>query len=156
MLYKMLSYERLQISYDTAGAGFVGGKRRQLFITKSRTLARRVEEYFTSLAKSLDRTFNLTLGGVAGRQLDSDSVASDELIFEDDGDIDKYRPDLPLRFSELKDDHFPLFLTFDKVSISNLRLHNLLTFLHSCTVCWKMTMICSFLNARGRVTIEKL
>jgi hypothetical protein len=111
MLFKMLGHER-SLQYwgsDTP-------KPRQMFVTQSRVLAGKVEEYFARLVSSLaagDNSFEeLALRAKArqGRlQEGGDLVDLDEDI--------NWRRDLPDRFSCLTDDHFPLFLTFEKVGL---------------------------------------
>lgn len=86
---------------------------RQLFVTQSRVLAGRVEEYYNELvrtyqtrAKSLEEITHLSETAVANR--------ASNLIAKDDNDDE--RKDLPSRFSKLEDKHFPLFLTVNQVS----------------------------------------
>ncbi|KAI0292973.1 P-loop containing nucleoside triphosphate hydrolase protein [Multifurca ochricompacta] len=69
---------------------------RQLFVTQSRMLADKVEEYFIKLLQSLKNREEAGL-------VDQDEAAN-------------WRDDLPRRFSELSDSHFPMFITFDKLS----------------------------------------
>lgn len=109
MLFKMLLIERAYKLHDEVP------KPRQVFVTKSRILAQKVQEYFEKLAVTLDRT------SMTAQQLkDASSVANDKadatpqaLVANNDLG---WRADLPRRFSELEDKHFPLFITFDEVS----------------------------------------
>jgi hypothetical protein len=41
-------------------------------------------------------------------------ILTEERLIDED-DEENWRGDLPTRFSELRDEHFPLFVTFDKV-----------------------------------------
>ncbi|KAG6867452.1 hypothetical protein C0993_002572 [Termitomyces sp. T159_Od127] len=87
-------------------------KPRQIFVTKSRVLASKVEEYFTKLLESLKVTSqspeDLRKLVLAKR---NNQVDDDNLVDLDDED--KWRSDLPRKFSKLQDSDFPLFLTFD-------------------------------------------
>ena len=104
MLFKMLGVER-------SFASLSNKKIRQVFVTQSRVLAERVQEYYTKMARS----------SVAGERSEGEvkqratqrTQAEKELIELDDEDDSQ--SGLPKKFSELTDDHFPLFLTFDKV-----------------------------------------
>ena len=103
MLFKMLNVEQ-------SSPMFSDRKIRQVFITQSRILAERVEEYYVKLVQ----------GFVAGERGGMDTArrvlrpqAEKGLIELDDED--DIQSGLPQKFSELTDDHFPLFLTFDKV-----------------------------------------
>jgi hypothetical protein len=85
---------------------------RQLFVTQSRMLADKVEEYFIKLLRSL----------VLPSQTKSDisDLLERQKNREEAGLVDQdealnWREDLPQRFSELHDSHFPMFITFDKV-----------------------------------------
>jgi hypothetical protein len=115
MLFKMLGIERAysMISEDSAHP-------RQVFITKSRVLVRKVEESFFKYLESL-------YAGSSGHQntfqriRNFDVDASDEFhIIENDNE--EWRSDLPQRYSELEDNHFPLFITFDEVSFIGIEV----------------------------------
>lgn len=84
-------------------------KPRQLFVTQSRVLANRVKDYYDKLS-----------GQLSASGLPSESTSDDPSQTVPDGlgdpdEEDEWRDELPKRFSELEDRHFPLFLTFDKV-----------------------------------------
>ena len=105
MLFKMLIIQRIwQRCPDT------GSKPRQVFVTQSRALATKVGEYFAKLMSSLE-TAACSLEEL--RALDKD--AEQEIEFVDQDDNKQWRSDLPERFSELRDEHFPLFTTYDQV-----------------------------------------
>ena len=88
---------------------------RQLFVTQSRVLATRVEEYYKKLADSLDIACK-PLEEMKKSTLEQSKSENDgELV---DLDEEEWRGDLPKRFSELQDHHFPLFITFDKVTLA--------------------------------------
>lgn len=85
-------------------------KRRQVFITQSRVLTLRVQEYYIKLAQSLatgrknpEEPTNIT----------QDILVEKKLMDHDEEHHSQSR--LPKKFCELTDDHFPLFITFDKV-----------------------------------------
>lgn len=114
---------------------------RQLFVTQSRVLAGRVEEYYNELVrtyqtrtKSLEEIAHLSETVVANR--------TSNLIAKDDKDDE--RKDLPSRFSKLEDKHFPLFLTFNQVSdLAMLKVVRYLSFFsfyrHSFVGYWSPT-----------------
>lgn len=78
---------------------------RQMFVTQSRTLARKVRSYSIQL-----RQTEANAAGVqSGESLHGLSLMEMDENAEEDGV-------LPARFSELEDSHFPLFLTYDQVS----------------------------------------
>lgn len=104
----MLGIERAWQSNRDAMA-----KPRQVFVTQSRVLAVKVEEYFTKLMASL-ATGALSkeeLAKIAKAKKNEDT----EGLVDQDDEVD-WRSDLPARFCLLEDQHFPLFVTFDKVS----------------------------------------
>lgn len=109
MLFKMLGIER---AFQTQEHSI--SKPRQLFVTQSRVLAGKVEEYF---AKLLD---SLSTAGQSPKEM-AKVAKSKKLKEEEEGgliDLDDdvaWRADLPQKFSLLQDKHFPLFLTFDRV-----------------------------------------
>lgn len=105
MLYKILGMERAwqEASQHTPMVEGIIGKPRQLFVTKSKMLAMKVEEYYYKLATS---------HGVGYRSTQQHA----ELLINHDEETG-WREDLPRRFGQLKDEHFPLFLTFDEVIV---------------------------------------
>lgn len=84
-------------------------KPRQIFVTKSRMLATKVEEYFKRLLESLSMS-GYTLPEIA--KLKAQSM-EDDLI--DPDDAPESQMNIPARYSKLEDKHFPLFVTFDRV-----------------------------------------
>lgn len=110
MLFKMLGIERaFQIRRDTMQ------KPRQIFVTQSRVLAGKVEEYFNKLLESLSAS------GKSPKELAR--IMNQKKLQQEDGglfvmdDENDWRTDLPKKFSLLEDSHFPLFLTFDRVGV---------------------------------------
>lgn len=81
-----------------------GRKLRQVFVTHSRTLARRVRMYCTELMQTeMNQPGGSVRKPAAGPLLlDMDESAEEDGV-------------LPLKFSQLQDSHFPLCLNFDQV-----------------------------------------
>ncbi|KAF9014907.1 hypothetical protein BDQ17DRAFT_1418043 [Cyathus striatus] len=107
MLFKMLGIER---AFDIKATD---PKPRQLFVTQSRVLATRVEEYFVKLLESLSAAGRTPqeLIEIAKRKKEQ---REEEGLIDIDDDTN-WRADLPSRFSLLDNNHFPLFLTFDRL-----------------------------------------
>jgi len=105
MLFKMLGVERTWQQYPE-----MGQKPRQVFVTQSRVLATKVEEYFTQLMGSLETA---TYSRERLRAMRKDVIQRARLMDQDDND--QWRSDLPDKFSELSEEHFPLFITYDRV-----------------------------------------
>ncbi|CDO74781.1 hypothetical protein BN946_scf185001.g29 [Trametes cinnabarina] len=107
MLFKMLGIER---SWEGCKESLP--KPRQLFVTQSRVLAEKVEEYFAKLHDSLKSAHRTTdeiaeLSAQKKAKQDQGLVDWDEEVY--------WRGDLPKRYGELRDEHFPMFLTYDHV-----------------------------------------
>ncbi|GJE94233.1 hypothetical protein PsYK624_104010 [Phanerochaete sordida] len=92
LVSKMLSIQRLWLKHKKS-------RPRQLFVTRSRHLARKVEESFTSLG----------LASATNSREDAELGLVDE-----DEEARRHTP-LPRKLSELTDDHFPLFITTDQL-----------------------------------------
>ena len=118
MLFKMLAIQRTWQQYPD-----MGPKPRQVFITQSRVLATKVEEYFAKLMSSLEAS---ACSPEELRMMERDT--EQEIEFVDQDDNEGWRSDLPERFSELLDEHFPLFITYDRVWISISLKHSILPF----------------------------
>jgi hypothetical protein len=97
--------------------GCVGPRPRQLFVTKSRLLAEKVERDYVGLLYSLSAGPDAPL--YARERIERWNSRRKKNIFNPD-DMDDGRDDLPEKFSELRDKDFPLFLTMDTVSTSLL------------------------------------
>ena len=105
MLFKMLGIE---CAWEQSSN--MWDKPHQIFVTKSRVLATKVEEYFSQLMLSLKAaSYSPEELQVMGMDMEK------EMEFIDLDDIDQWRPDLPRKFSELTDENFPLFITYDQV-----------------------------------------
>ncbi|KAF8837940.1 hypothetical protein BDN67DRAFT_908328 [Paxillus ammoniavirescens] len=107
MLFKMLG---IQHAWETRGSGMP--KPRQIFVTKSRILATKVEEYFKKLLESL------ALGGYSLEELKKLKVRDMQVAeagLVDLDDVPEDQSSIPQRYSALEEKHFPLFVTFDKL-----------------------------------------
>ncbi|KAI6114348.1 P-loop containing nucleoside triphosphate hydrolase protein [Pisolithus sp. B1] len=107
MLFRML---RIQREWQLRSEGSDIPRPRQIFVTKSHVLANKVQEYFEKLLESLSLA-GCTLGELARsqpRHVDHGLVDND--------DVPDTQGGIPLRYSELEDRHFPLFLTFDRLA----------------------------------------
>lgn len=111
MLFKMLGIER---AYENLRHEYDGelNRPRQLFVTQSRVLAEKVQEYYVKLAMSQ---------AAAQRTAEESSkLAAQQKEQEEKGLVDRdeeefHHGTLPKSFKELRDEHFPLFVTFDHV-----------------------------------------
>jgi hypothetical protein len=79
-------------------------------------LANKVQEYFSKLLDSLASANHSPkeLAKAANK-------VKNEARLVDEDDEENWSGDLPVRFSELRDEHFPLFITYDRVSSRILR-----------------------------------
>lgn len=112
MLFKLLQFEEARRQSLFEGGS---GQIRQVFLTQSHILASKVEEYYHQLSHALQ----LGVSGESGAGA-STTVAKRHLTkLEDEAD---HRSDLPERYSDLKDEHFPLFVTYDQVCDAHLRM----------------------------------
>ena len=93
--------------------GCVGPRPRQMFITKSRLLAEKVERDYVSLLYSLSAGPDAPL--YVRERVQRWNTRRKKVIFNPD-DTEGERDDLPQKFSELRDSDFPLFLTMETVS----------------------------------------
>jgi hypothetical protein len=109
MLFKMLGIEN---SWQQ-NRELRPNRPRQLFVTQSRVLADKVEEYFIKLLQSLVLA-SKSEGGISDL-LERQKIREEAGLVDQDEAVN-WREDLPQRFSELQDTHFPMFITFDKLS----------------------------------------
>jgi hypothetical protein len=99
-------------------------KPRQVFVTKSRLLATKVGDYFEKLSNSL------ATGSCSPQELKL-LAKSRQIQIQPQrhlvalNDIPEWRSDLPSKYSDLEDRHFPLFITFDQVWNNCIRPHYL-------------------------------
>lgn len=86
-------------------------KPRQLFVTQSRDLVQKVEEYYVQRSEPLlasrspETSHNLT-----------DRTNEESLLVDADEEF-LLNAAIPKRYGALKDDDFPMFLTYDHVSM---------------------------------------
>ncbi|KIK41852.1 hypothetical protein CY34DRAFT_84670 [Suillus luteus UH-Slu-Lm8-n1] len=105
MLFKILGIQR---AWELSPPDMP--KPRQIFVTKSRMLATKVEEYFMRLSESLAMA-GYTLPEIA--KLKAQSIEDD--LFDHD-DTPESQMNVPAKYSQLGDNHFPLFVTFDQLA----------------------------------------
>ncbi|KAJ3777202.1 hypothetical protein FB446DRAFT_718464 [Lentinula raphanica] len=108
LLFKMLLVER---THQMTGGD--APKPRQMFVTQSRILAKKVEQYFATLSHSLLASSQSLLQLCEVRASQRAAVLDDEADMIDVDDIEDWSGDLPSKFSDLRDEHFPLFTTFN-------------------------------------------
>ncbi|KAG7099943.1 hypothetical protein E1B28_001736 [Marasmius oreades] len=104
LLFKMLLVEH---TYRLADP--LTPKPRQVFVTQSRILAHKVKGYYATLARALQIATQspsqlLELKDTVSPELDDANIAVD--------DIQDWDRELPTKFSELEEKHFPLFVTY--------------------------------------------
>jgi hypothetical protein len=112
--------------------GSIGPRPRQLFITKSQLLADKVEHDYVNLLFSLYAGPDTPQYVCERIQHWKSHRKKNEL---DPEDAEGTRDDLPEKFSDLQDRHFPLFVTVDTVGKTHAIKKQKLTtpgFLYSC------------------------
>ncbi|KAG1807540.1 P-loop containing nucleoside triphosphate hydrolase protein [Suillus variegatus] len=105
MLFKILGIQR---AWEMSAVAMP--KPRQIFVTKSRVLATRAEAYFTKLVESL------ALAGYTLEELAKMKARSVQEGLVDLDDLLESQMSIPMKYSELEDKHFPLFVTFDRLA----------------------------------------
>ena len=113
----MIVFKIFGIERAWQNQGCVGPRPRQLFITKSRFLAEKVERDYVSLLYSLSAGPDAPL--YVRERIQRWITRREKVIFNPD-DTEGKRDDLPKKFSELRDSDFPLFITMETVSIALL------------------------------------
>ncbi|KAJ7576870.1 hypothetical protein C8J56DRAFT_1171170 [Mycena floridula] len=107
MLFKMLLVERAHLL-----SGEEGPRPRQLFVTQSRVLARKVKQYFWTLLRTLETS------SMSVEEMASQAKTTKKLFLDQPPDHvnDKdWHNELPERYSQLEDKHFPLIVTIDQL-----------------------------------------
>ncbi|SRR5258708_1207248 len=107
MLFKLLRLEEARRQFNFLGGS---GQIRQVFLTQSHVLASKVQEYYQQLLGTA------RLGALMKSRSGSKTEPTEKHITEFAEEADD-RPDLPSRYSDLKDEHFPLFLAYDQVGV---------------------------------------
>ncbi|KAG8744274.1 hypothetical protein FRC10_010437 [Ceratobasidium sp. 414] len=97
IVFKMIGIEKLFEQMEEVT------KPRQVFVTQSRVLAQRVQEYYNNLVSASSAASSRP------EQQDEEQVLADL----DDEDAGAFG--LPAKYSLLEDKHFPLFLTYDQL-----------------------------------------
>ena len=111
MLFKMLGMERAWENVSNTVDGGIS-RPRQVFVTQSRVLAEKVEEYYKKLAEShIAATRTEQESNELGAK--KEKPADRALVDQDEEEL--WRGSLPKKYSELGDEHFPMFVTFDHV-----------------------------------------
>ena len=130
MLFKIFGIER---AWDALRDSLADGlpKPRQVFVTQSRVLAEKVEEYYHKLTESHIAATRSAEESSAIATSKSDRRMRG-LVNQDEEEV--HHGTLPKRYGDLKDEHFPLFITFDQVSTHNCGGSNVLTVLRSLRV----------------------
>ncbi|KAH7338010.1 P-loop containing nucleoside triphosphate hydrolase protein [Rhizoctonia solani] len=95
-----------------AGISDHPGPLRQLFVTRSPVLTRRVASYYKGLIESGEMAHRSSEELRAMRESNQKDQPRDILEFDNEADL---RDDLPDRYSELRENHFPLFISFDRL-----------------------------------------
>ena len=111
----MIVFKIFGIERAWQNLGSVGPRPRQLFITKSWLLAGKVERDYVNLLFSLSAGPD-TPQYVRDRIQHWNSRKKSKVL--DPDDVGGIREDLPEKFSELEDKHFPLFITVDTVRVT--------------------------------------
>ncbi|KAJ1305411.1 hypothetical protein OPQ81_000423 [Rhizoctonia solani] len=106
LVYKMRANAQVAEVSDSTGS------MRQLFVTRSPVLTRRVASYYKGLIESSEIANKSPEELEIMRQLNQNYQPRDLLEFDNEADL---RDDLPDRYSELTGAHFPLFISFDKL-----------------------------------------
>ncbi|CCO33896.1 TPR and ankyrin repeat-containing protein 1 AltName: Full=Lupus brain antigen 1 homolog [Rhizoctonia solani AG-1 IB] len=101
IVFKMIGIEKLFEQMEEMA------KPRQVFVTQSRVLAQRVQEYYQSLVGDTSHKSN--------NLNKSDEDEDEEHVLADLDDEDASVFGLPPKYSMLEDRHFPLFVTFDQL-----------------------------------------
>ncbi|EKM60418.1 uncharacterized protein PHACADRAFT_189549 [Phanerochaete carnosa HHB-10118-sp] len=111
IVFKMINMERAwcNLKEDLAEAT---PQLRQLFLTQSRVLAEKVEEFFK---KMMPREEVEGQAMPPSPQIDIRSSGGVDFEMVDKDEEDRHRSLLPQKFSDLTDDDFPLFLTSDQL-----------------------------------------
>ncbi|CAE6406297.1 unnamed protein product [Rhizoctonia solani] len=103
---------KMRANAQTAAAEDRAESLRQLFVTRSPVLTRRVAAYYKGLIESNEIANKSPEELQIMRQLNENYQPRNLLELDNEADL---RDDLPARYSELTDAHFPLFISFDKL-----------------------------------------
>ncbi|KAG1881873.1 hypothetical protein C8R48DRAFT_682497 [Suillus tomentosus] len=109
MLFKILGIQR---AWEMSAVDMP--KPRQIFVTKYRVLATRAKECFTKFLESL------ALADYTLEELAKMKAQSIQEGLVDLDDLSKSQMNIPMKYSELEDEHFPLFVTFDRMIAADI------------------------------------
>jgi hypothetical protein len=109
MLFRMLLVER---SFQLGGQ--LGPRPRQVFVTQSPVLARKVKEYFDMLMNSFS-VAGLSQEDMLVKVKNGPLIAPERKLLGEEDRRDGYM-NLPQKFSELQDKDFPVITTVEKVT----------------------------------------
>ena len=109
MLFKIVGTEKAWFQSDRCLP-----RPRQVFVTKSRMLADKVEDYLVKLLSSTLSASDVGDLAVVRRRARQGTHDRDLVNAEDDV---QWRLHLPRKFSDLGDVHFPLVVSYDAVSL---------------------------------------
>lgn len=109
MLFKMLGMERAWENVSNIVNGGIS-RPRQVFVTQSRVLAEKVEEYYKKLAQS---HIAATRTEQESTELGAKKEKPEDRALVDQDEEELWRGSLPKKYSELGEEHFPMFITFD-------------------------------------------
>lgn len=113
MIFKMVGMERRWRSQHEDLRSAMA-RPRQVFVTQSRVLADKVEDYFHNAYRVVEAETRTASESAARKTSNRDQGMVDK------DEEDRHRDDLTRRFSELTDDDFPLFITTDYVRAHGL------------------------------------
>jgi hypothetical protein len=119
MLLKMLGIQRTWELHPD-----VGPKPRQLFVTQSHVLVGKVEEYFKKLLL-MGQTSNVTEDSPEEIRMATEGAEEEARLSEQEDELigheynERWGSGLPERYSDLKDEHFPLFVTYAQAWVSS-------------------------------------
>ncbi|RHZ88684.1 hypothetical protein Glove_21g290 [Diversispora epigaea] len=118
MFRQISSYRINQLGKTSSLSGYCENfHKRQIFITVSYNLCRRVEKYFYGLleAAKLARKTAAEYNEYVRKREESDDIEEKDEILEEDEE-EKELSKIPDSFRQLDDNHFPLFITYKKFS----------------------------------------
>jgi hypothetical protein len=115
MLFKILGIERTWDNLQGALEDSVL-RPRQVFVTQSRVLAEKVEEYYRKLTESHAAAMR---SAEESAKIGAQREKPENRALVDQDEEELRHGSLPKRFGDLRDEHFPLFVTFDHVRIRN-------------------------------------
>ena len=109
MMIKMVGIERMWRSRQHAQAM---SRPRQIFVTQSAKLAIKVQEYYEKMVAFFEARGIVPDSSGEASPLRAKNRPSGLYDYDEE---DEYREDFPKKFSELNDEHFPLFVTYHRV-----------------------------------------